>query len=78
MDKYKTGVKMKKIIVEGNLHFVFVTARCQEVFFEDTKKVAENVIRRYLEENGVDSFHVVHQTVDEEPEIEESQGMSID
>ena len=27
---------------------------------------------------GVDSFHVVQQTEDEEPEIEESQGMSID
>ena len=27
---------------------------------------------------GVDSFHVVQQTVDEEPEIEESQGMAID
>ena len=28
--------------------------------------------------SGVDSFHVVQQTEDEEPEIEESQGMSID
>lgn len=27
---------------------------------------------------GVDSFHVVQQFEDEEPEIEESQGMSID
>ena len=27
---------------------------------------------------GVDSFHVVQQTEDVEPEIEESQGMSID
>ena len=27
---------------------------------------------------GVDSFHVVQQTEDEEPEIEASQGMSID
>jgi hypothetical protein len=27
---------------------------------------------------GVDSFHVVQQAEDEEPEIEESQGMSID
>ena len=55
---YKKDKKMGRAVIEGNLHFVFLTSRCQEVFLEETKEVAEDVLRQKLEESGLDTLHV--------------------
>lgn len=49
---------MNKVIIEGNLHFIFVTSRYQEVFYGESKKEAEEIIRTKLTENGIESFHI--------------------
>ena len=45
-------------VISGELHYIFLASRYNEVFYDEAKEVAEKILFGKLTENGIEPTHI--------------------